>query len=170
MNRRQASLYLTDLPQVESLRLRYNPVQARLIPAHVTLCREDEVSDWDAFRVRLESLCPFRITLEFGSPLRDNDLVFLPVRSGFDDFQEFRRALLPIEPREHNPHVTIIHPRNGTCTDEIFAQISATIQPLQVTFREVMLIEQDNGGTWNLVARVGTANKPAPADIGRTKR
>ena len=164
MNRRQASLYLTDLPHVESLRLRHNPAQARLIPAHVTLCREDEVSDWDAFHARLESLCPFQITLEFGNPIKDDNFVFLPIRSGIDDFHEFRRAVLLMEPRKHNPHVTIIHPRNGTCTNDIFAQIVASIPPIQFTFREVMLIEQENGGIWNLVARVGTPSEPDPAD------
>ena len=53
MKRRQASLFLSDQFQIESLRLRYNPIQARLIPAHVTLCREDEVTDWDLVRARL---------------------------------------------------------------------------------------------------------------------
>jgi hypothetical protein len=57
MKRRQASMFLTDQFQIEALRSRHNPVQARLIPAHVTLCREDEVTDWDAFRTVLESLC-----------------------------------------------------------------------------------------------------------------
>jgi hypothetical protein len=159
MNRSQASLYLPDLLPVESLRVRYNPAQALLIPAHVTLCREDEVADWGAFRARLETLRPFKITLGFGVPVRENDFVFLPVREGFDEFHEFRTALLMKEPRKHIPHVTIIHPRNGTCTDQIFADISLNIQPFQITFREVMLIEQKDDGVWNEVARVGTANE-----------
>lgn len=159
MNRRQASLYLPDLLHIESLRVRFNPAQALLIPAHVTLCREDEVTDWDAFQARLESLCPFKITLEFGVPVRENNFVFLPVRGGVDEFHQFRTALLKREPRRHIPHVTIIHPRNGTCTDQIFADILEKVQPFQITFREVMLIEQKDDGVWNLVARVGTANE-----------
>lgn len=45
--RRQATLYLPSpcSVAVEAVRSRYNPVQAELIAAHVTLCREDEVGD-----------------------------------------------------------------------------------------------------------------------------
>ena len=32
VNRRQASLYLADVPHIESLRHRFNPIHARLIP------------------------------------------------------------------------------------------------------------------------------------------
>ncbi len=160
MRRRQASLYLPDPFEVEAVRLRYNPIQARLIPAHVTLCREDEVTDWEAFRARLESLRPFEITLTFGAPVREHDFVFLPVLEGLDDFQLFRRRLLQTEARNQTPHVTLIHPRNGTCTDEIFADISATIiSPFQRSFREVMLIEQEDGGVWSVVSRVGLSNE-----------
>lgn len=162
MKRRQASLYLHDQFQVESLRFRHNPTQARLIPAHVTLCREEEVTDWDALRARLESLCPFEITLEFGVPVRDHDFVFLPIREGLDDFHEFRCAILMKEARKQTPHVTIIHPRNGTCTYQVFADISATISPFQYTFREVTLIEQENGGVWNVISRIGKPNEQAP--------
>jgi hypothetical protein len=159
MKRRQASLFLSDQFQIESLRLRYNPIQAGLIPAHVTLCREDEVTDWDAVRARLESLCPFEITLTFGAPVREHDFVFLPVREGFDAYQVFRRKLL-LDARNQTPHVTLIHPRNGTCTDQIFADISATIiSPFQYTFREVMLIEQEDGGVWSVITRVGICNE-----------
>lgn len=163
VSRRQASLYLADQYQLESVRLQYNPMQARLIPAHVTLCREDEVTDWDAFRARLESLLPFEITLTFGAPIREDNFVFLPVREGFDDYQAFRRKILPKDARKQTPHLTLIHPRNGTCTDQIFADISATIySPFQYTFREVMLIEQEDGGIWNVIARIGNSNeKPA---------
>lgn len=154
MKRRQASLFLPASNQIESARLRYNPIQARLIPAHVTLCREDEVSDWDAFRAGLESLVPFEITLTFGVPVREHNFVYLPVREGLEDYQEFRRKILSEDARDQTPHVTLIHPRNGTCTDEIFADIVATIDtPLQCTFCEVMLIEQEDDEVWRVISR-----------------
>jgi hypothetical protein len=156
--RRQASLYLPDSTQIEFLRQLYNPTQARLIPAHVTLCREDEVTDWNSFQERLESLVPFAIAIEFGPPIRDDNLVFLPVRNGADEFHKLRRLLLMDDCRELTPHVTIIHPRNGICTDEIFADICAQVSPFHVTIREVMLIEQEDGGIWKLVERIGTAD------------
>lgn len=157
MIRRQASLYLREVPHIEALRLRHNPLQARLIPAHVTLCREDEVSDWGVLRGRLESLCPLELVLEFGPPLRDDNFVYLPVLSGLEQFHGLRRDLLDQEPRTQTPHLTLIHPRNGTCTDEVFAEIAASISPFPATFREVKIIEQRDAGVWRVVARVGAA-------------
>lgn len=159
MNRRQASLFLPDQFQIEPLRHRYNSVQARLIPAHVTLCREDEVADWDAVKAKLESLCPFEIVLGFGAPIRENNFVFLPILEGCDHFHEFRCAVLGSDARRHVPHVTIIHPRNGTCTDQIFAEITATVAPFQYAFREVVLIEQEGDGVWKTIARVGNSSE-----------
>lgn len=159
MNRRQASLFLADQFQLESLRLRYNPVQARLIPAHVTFCREDEVADWDALRASLESLCPFEIVLRFGEPVREDNFVFLPVIEGHDQFHEFRCAILGNDARRHVPHVTMIHPRNGTCTDQIFTDITDTVSSFQYTFREVVLIEQEGHGVWKTITRVGNSRE-----------
>lgn len=157
VNRRQASLYLVDSPDIESMRSRFNPQQARLIPAHVTLCREDEVSDWDAFRTRLESLVPFELVLSFGAPVREGNFVYLPVVEGLDCFHELRCRLLTHEPRRHRPHVTIVNPRNGVCTDENFAEIARSIQPRQHTFKEVTLIEETDTGAWSLIARLGAS-------------
>ncbi len=47
-----------------------------------------------------------------------------------------------------DPHVTIIHPRNGVCTDNAFAEIQRMLPPFQWTFSEISLIEQINGGPW----------------------
>ena len=153
MKRRQASLYLTSVPQIESLRQRYNPEQAMLIPPHVTLCREDEVVDWGLFRERLATHGRLELTLKFGVPRREEDFVFLPITAGTEAFHQLRRTLLRNEPRHSTPHLTIIHPRNGRCTDEIFADILSCLSPFQYTFREVSLIEQVDGGVWNLLDR-----------------
>ena len=48
--RRQATLFLRHRESVESIRRQFNPAQAELISAHVTLCREDEVEDADERR------------------------------------------------------------------------------------------------------------------------
>jgi len=154
--RRQASLFLPDQFQIEAVRFRHNPMQARLIPAHVTLVREDEVNDWEAFQAKLESLRPFEIKLSFGHPVREDNFVFLPIDEGHNAYQDFRRAVLCKEARSHTPHVTLIHPRNGICTDQIFADISASIvTPFQHTFREVMLIQQDASGVWQVRSSIG---------------
>ena len=150
------TIYLSGQSQIETVRLRYNPLQAQLIPAHVTLCREDEVTDWITFEARLKKLSPFQVTLTFGVPVREDNFVFLPVQEGRNNFHDFRSAILSKEARTQTPHVTLIHPRNGTCTDQIFAEIVATVNaPFQYSFREVMLIEQENGGVWKSISKVG---------------
>lgn len=146
--RRQASLYLEDMPHIEDLRQRFNPAQAKLIPAHVTLIREDEVEDWGDVYRRLQALGDIALTLEFGSSIRDGNLVYLPVVGGGDRFDELRAALLPGTPRKHNPHLTLIHPRNGICTNEIFEEILDTVSAFEATFTTVSLIEQTDGGPW----------------------
>lgn len=149
--RRQASLYLTGFPEIESLRRAFNPVQARLIPAHVTLCREDEVDDWEAVLKRVAAMGPIAVTLHFGRPVRDENLVLLPVVGSTDSFDRLRFELLATAgsaPRKHSPHITLIHPRNGVCSDAIFKDITTRTAPFTATFREISLIEQRDGGVW----------------------
>ena len=156
--RRQASMFLTSVPDIEDLRCEFNPVQAKLIPAHVTLCREDEVDDWGGLERRIQEMLPIQITLGFGCPIRDGNLVLLPAVSGTEYFDEFRNSLLGnqlVKPRKQSPHITLIHPRNGVCTSAIFDQIAGRIQPFSWTFRHVSLIEQTDGGPWVRFAHLG---------------
>lgn len=155
ITRRQASLYLYDVPVVEDLRRRFNPAQAALIPSHITLCREDEVSDWIAFENQVRSRLSIAVALEFGAPVRDRDLVYLPAVGSTQTFDQLRRDLLELDgtpPRRQLPHITIIHPRNGSCTDEIYDQIVFSIAPFTAIFHEISLIEQHDGGAWNCLA------------------
>jgi 2'-5' RNA ligase len=158
--RRQATLYLPPpySGHVESLRSRFNPVQLRLIRAHVTLCREDEVRDWEELASRLIDLGQIEVALTFGKPHRDRDLVYLPAIGSTASFDALRSSLLATMdslPRKHNPHITLIHPRNGTCSDPIFEEIASRCDPFSVTFRTVTLIEQVDGGPWNDMAAFG---------------
>lgn len=164
--RRQASLYLPDgeaRRRIEILRRRFNPAQAALIPAHVTLCREDEVADWEVLAARAQALRPITVSLRFGPPVREGNLVFLPATGPVAEFDELRAALLSGEqaPRRETPHITLVHPRNGTCDDAAFADIRAATVPFTVVFTTIMLIEQRNGGVWRTWSKVG--DEPADA-------
>ena len=144
-SRRQATLYLSlpDSTVIESLRSRFNRVQFELIRTHVTLCREDEVSDWDKIASRLSDLRIIEVTLNFGLPVRDNNLVYIPATGSTKSYDALRSALLSIGnslPRKHNPHITIIHPRNGICSDSVFDEISRQLKPFTTTFRSVTMI------------------------------
>jgi 2'-5' RNA ligase len=158
LNRRQASMYLHQANEIEELRLRFNPIQARLIPAHVTLCREDEIADWQQLAERINRVMPIRVTIGFGCPVREGNLVMLPAVSGVEQFDQLREELIADgskKPRKQSPHITIIHPRNGTCTDVAFAEISNRLQPFEWTFQSINLIEQTDGGPWKTLAKFG---------------
>ena len=151
--RRQATLYLPtpSSTAVESIRSRFNRAQFDMIRAHVTLCREDEVCNWDDLASRLITMDTIEVALEFGMPVRDKDLVYLPATGSSESFDKLRYSLLSAQgtlPRKHNPHITLVHPRNGTCTDNIFDEIASRCRPFSSTFRRVSLIEQVDGGRW----------------------
>lgn len=158
MKRRQVSAYLRGVPELEALRQRFNPMQARLIPAHVTLCREDEVHDWVALAQRIEASLPLRWSMSFGGPVRDGDMAYLPVVEGRDTFDALRERWLGgfgEKVRKHDPHVTLIHPRNGQCTEAILAELESRLKPFTIEFREVLVIEQNEGGPWEVVQAFG---------------
>ncbi len=151
--RRQATLYLPPPydASVERIRARFNPAQHALIQAHVTLCREDEVADWADLAGRLKSIGPLAVTLAFGPPVRDHDLVCLPAIGSMASFDALRESLLArpdIVVRKQAPHITLIHPRNGICSDSAFVTITREHVPFTVTFRSVTLIAQVDGGPW----------------------
>jgi 2'-5' RNA ligase len=158
--RRQASLYLNGFPTIDLLRHQFNPDQARLIPSHVTLVREDEVEDWSEFSSRVHSVMPLELIIDFGAPIRKGNLVYIPAVGSTLPFDRLRKSLLESdsrgtkkpEPRQHDPHITLIHPRNGICSDHVFEQILQSVFPFSAVFREISLIEQIDGGPWNRFA------------------
>ena len=153
ITRRQATLYL-PLPcaaDIERLRSTYNPAQHALIRAHVTLCREDEARDWDELANRLVALGPVAVPLAFGAPVRVENLVYLPATGSTAPFDQLRASLLgrpAASVRKQDPHITLIHPRNGTCSDAAFASIVSQSTSFAVTFRTVTLIAQVDGDPW----------------------
>ena len=149
--RRQATLFLRNVPTIEASRQTFNPKQAGLISAHVTLCREDEVRDWDRVAARLKSRPPV-VTLEFGLPNRDRDLVFIPGNDKSGSFRFLREYLLETKQvRDHKPHITLIHPRNGECSDTAWETLRTKIKPFEYTFNEVSFILQKDGGAWQIL-------------------
>ncbi len=149
MNRRQATLFLTGVPVIDNIRERFNPAQAKLIAPHVTLIREDEVDDWKTLGDRARKLSLPEIALQFGDPRLENGLLYLPCVGGTAEFDGLRAALLDLPAaREHSPHITLIHPRNGTCPDGSFEAISASLESFEHVFGEIAFIEQRNGGVW----------------------
>ena len=80
-----------------------------MIRAHVTLCREDDVCDWDEFASRLIAVGTIEVALEFGMPVRDNNLVYLPTIGSNKSFDTLRNFLLSTQstlPRKHTIHIS----------------------------------------------------------------
>lgn len=155
--RRQLTLFLQDnFETIERTRQSFNPKQYKLIKAHVTLCREDEIENIEQVLRNLASLNRQRITIRFENPTRfDNGKgVFLKAHSDFNEFRNLRREILQNiidEPREHIPHITLMHPRNSTCNDEIFDQINQESFPSSITFNKISLIEKQNDDEWKII-------------------
>ena len=141
--------------QLDSFRRILDPVQASLIAAHVTLCREDEIAELDPNsifdRVAEWQLGP--VALDFGLPLRFfGHGVLLPCLNGSDRFQELRRWLLQDQgARAHEAHITLAHPRNTRSPENTDATLKACPHGLHLEFPSVALIQQEQGSTWAVV-------------------
>ncbi len=152
--RRQLTLFADDASGLLAhVRKTYNPVQAALIAGHVTLCREDELEPLEAIWPRIQGMAlGGPLALEFGPPERFSDCkgVLLPAIGGLAAFADLRRRILAHidTPRAQAAHLTLMHPRNSTCTDAIFAEIAALELPRRLVFQRVNLIEQVDGGVW----------------------
>ncbi len=153
--RLQLTLFLHgQAPVIEEIRVRYNPLQAQLIAAHVTLCREDELAQLELIKDNLSRLqLPWPLVIHFGPPQRFNQGkgVLLTAVGDLTDFAHLRRLVLAgtnSAPREHQAHLTLMHPRNSACTDEIFAQLLNYTFPSALTFSRVCLIIQTDQQPW----------------------
>ena len=141
---------------IERIRQKFNPLQYRLIRAHVTLCREDEIEPIEAVLYNLTQQALPKISISFGKAIRfsDDNGVLLPANDNLHSFRTLRSQVLHgiIEaPRNHEPHITLMHPRNSTCTDDIFQQISKVILPAVITFEKISLIEQIDQEPWKII-------------------
>ncbi len=156
--RRQLTLFLEpkDAEIIEKIRKTYNPAQYELIKAHVTLCREDEIENLEKVKSNLIALDYQEFEIEFGKIARfeNGKGLFLPVKAEHKAFDNLRKQILNgfiAKPRELQPHITLLHPRNSTCTDEIFDEVVKMDLPSKFTFNKISLIEQEAGGPWRIL-------------------
>lgn len=154
--RRQLTLFLEEkyAKEIEMIRQEYNPVQYNLIKAHVTLCREDELESSSQIAENLESLNQKPIIIHFDKIIRfsDGKGVCISALPGNREYHSLRKVILKnTNPgiRFPEPHITLMHPRNSSCTNEIFEAISKMKFPDQIRFDKISLIEQISGGKWN---------------------
>ncbi len=156
--RRQLTLFVnpTDAQEIEVVRKRFNPIQQALIACHVTLCREDELENLYAIIANLKKLEAPAISISFGPVTRfeQGKGVMLPAYGENESFHQLRSKILTgvVETiRKPEPHITLMHPRNASCTDEIFANIQKQNFPSKIAFTQISLIEQIDGGKWSVL-------------------
>ncbi|KQC00363.1 2'-5' RNA ligase family protein [Pedobacter sp. Hv1] len=157
-SRRQLTLFLRDQNDIiEKIRAEFNPIQQQLIAAHVTLCREDEIEPIALVLQNIKAIILNQaLSIEFNSVARfDNGKgVLLPASVNNNDFHELRKKVLKglnDSPRIHSPHLTLMHPRNSTCTDEIFEKIKQHEFPTMLYFDQISLIEQKSNEKWIVI-------------------
>jgi hypothetical protein len=158
--RQQLTLFVDkkDASEIESIRKKFNPIQQQLIDSHVTLCREDEIANIGKVLETLQILVTPPITIRFGQAIRfdNNTGVLLPASGDNQQFHRLREKVLTalnMQLRHHKPHVTLMHPRNSNCSDEIFEEIRSVHLPTRLKFDTVSLIEQIEGRPWQIINR-----------------
>lgn len=155
----QATLFIDGLfkESIEKIRKRYNPEQYRLIGCHVTLLRDDELTDIEKITENIMELNEHIIAIDFGSLQRspDGKGVLIAGKGSNDSFHSLRAKLVANTENNNisilHPHITLIHPRNGNCTDEIFDELKKQQLPSSIAFKTISVIEQINGGKWNII-------------------
>jgi hypothetical protein len=158
--RRQLTLFLPPEQRavVEPFRQRLDPRQHALIPAHVTLCRDDELADWPTLERRLSDLGAFSLTLRFGAPqVLPGGCILLRPTHGAEQYQELRRFLLGSSAPIHGAHVTLLHPRHATGATPDLTEIATALAGLTATIRTIALIEQHDSNPWQLLREYGSA-------------
>ncbi|MCI4671918.1 MAG: 2'-5' RNA ligase family protein [Bacteroidia bacterium] len=156
--RQQLTLFLDPLEAapIEHIRKTYNTIQYGLIKSHVTLCREDEIKQIHKVLENLKGLSYPKLELSLGKAERfsEGKGVFVPVIDLNQSFRNLRIKILTgiIEkPREHQAHITLMHPRNSSCTDSQFSEILDIKLPARITLSTISLIEQEIGQKWQIL-------------------
>jgi hypothetical protein len=156
LTRSQLSLYLPPSvsPQVEAVRQLLDPIQAGLIPAHVTLCREDELLNVEPITMKSKlAESEGALTLAFGPPDRFYEHgMLLPCVAGEPEFEALRRWVLGrAYGRRQSPHITLAHPRNPKASTNNPANAAALSGGLVVTFTSVNHIQQSSSQPWQVL-------------------
>lgn len=150
--RRQLTLFVEN-ETIEEIRAKFNPIQHAIIPAHVTLCREDELEDLEKVVSHIKALKidkPIEISFNEVIRFENGKGILIPANGENNDFNNLRNVILT-SPRKHFPHITLMHPRNSTCTDTIFEEIKSYQLPTTLFFNRINLIEQKDGGKWKVL-------------------
>ena len=155
--RQQLSMYVPPevSSSIEDVRKRVDPVQHHLIPAHITLCREEELIDFASIHARLVSIPMKPVTLSFGQPeVFAGHGLLLRCIAGEEAFRSLREYLLGSKNiRDQKPHITLAHPRNPKAPGNSLSGTSPLPEIITLTFPTIYVIEQQSDEPWRILGR-----------------
>lgn len=153
--RRQLSMYVPSdsAKEIEKVRKVVDPIQSNLIPAHITLCREDELCELSQIKDRLNKIEFEPLTLSFGKvEVFSGHGLLLNCVKGEDKFRLMREYLLGSKNiRNQTPHITLAHPRNPKSIGNSLSNAATLPEIIKITFPTIYLIEQELDKPWCLL-------------------
>lgn len=153
--RRQLSLFVADRDAVaiERLREQLDPLQFALIPAHVTLCREEDLVDVTEAQLDERLVGAAAIILGFGpAQAFSTHGILLPCIEGEAHFQALRSRISGGGSKRHqSPHITLAHPRNPKATGNSLQAAAALGRETHCRFDRLNLVEQNAGNPWRVL-------------------
>ncbi len=164
--RKQLTLFINESESkaIETTREIFNPKQYAIIKSHVTLGREDELEPLEKIIQNLKKLNLKYLTIDLGDVARfsNGKGVIITAIGKNEQYYKLRKLILDstVEiPKKPEPHITLMHPANSTCTDEIFEQIKKCTYPKKVLFSKISLIEQEIGMKWTILEEFELSTK-----------
>lgn len=155
--RRQLSMYVPSdtSKEIEDVRKVVDPIQSSLIPAHITLCREDEFCEFSELKDRLSNIAFKPLTLSFGKvETFSGHGLLLNCIDGENEFRLLREYLLASKNiRNQKPHITLAHPRNPKSPGNSLSTTSRLPEITKITFPTIYLIEQQRSEPWHLLEK-----------------
>lgn len=154
---KQLSLYVPAhaAKEIEAVRKIVDPIQSNLIPAHITLCREEELYELSTIRARLARIPLKPITLRFSKPeIFSGHGLLLNCIDGEDEFRLLREYLLASKNIKNlRPHITLAHPRNPKLNGNLLGNTSRLPEMIEITFPTIYLIEQAGNEPWRVLEK-----------------
>jgi len=136
---------------LNELRALVDPIQAGLIGAHVTLCREHELTPYSEgdLETRIREWPDGALSLTFGPPVPSTlHGVLLPCKEGAERFGRLRKHILGPDASTMDAHITLAHPRNPKAVGNAGNQYSVLRDGLSLTLGRASVIEQTGDGRW----------------------
>ena len=149
--RRQLTLFLSMPTRgiIDQVRQRIDPVQFGRLPAHITLCYDDEIQDWDYVAGSLDAFASEEIRFNFtvdGARVfeAEGKGIYLRIteQGGFYDLARSRLlATSSSARRQVGPHLTLLHPRHARDRTDGWTLVDSIAFPERISVQQISLIE-----------------------------